>query len=159
MPSESHSPRPELWPALRDALAETRLLGAQLLRRHRLSVGRYFTLRWIASSDGRRLSALAEEFGISRPAATAIVASLETHGWVRRERTVADRRGVVVRTTPKAAALMRELDRDLERIVRRSTESVPTARRRATVETIDLARSGMHAWRERGGSDRSGVPR
>lgn len=137
-----------LWPAVRAALTETRLASARALRREGLSLGRYFALHWIAASDGRRLSAFAQEFGISRPAATSIVAALESHGWVRRDRALNDRRGVTVRATPRAAVLMRRMERRLERTVSRSAEALPPGDRAAAIDALRRISEALRIERE-----------
>ncbi len=139
----------DVWPALRDALSETRLLSHQLLRSSRLSMGQALTLHWIEAKDGLRLSGLAEGLGITRPAATSLVTSLETRGWARRERSSTDRRGVLVRITPKGRALLATFDRQVERIVRRTLAGTPRSARVPTVATLRTLQSGIRAWRER----------
>lgn len=138
----------DVWPALRDTIAETRLLSHQLLRRSRLSMGQALTMHWIRESEGLRLSALADGLGISRPAATSLVTSLESRGWARRDRSPTDRRGVVVRITPRGRELLSTFDRRVESIVRRSLSDTPRAARAPTVATLRVLRSGIHRWRE-----------
>jgi len=139
----------DVWLSLQDTLSETRLLSHQLLRRSRLSMGQAFTMKWIRESDGIRLSALAEGLGISRPAASALVTSLESRGWARRDRSVPDRRGVVVRITPRGRELLTTFDRRVESIVRVTLRRIPSEERNSTVRTLRALRSGIHDWRER----------
>jgi len=117
-PTMARASDAEVWPVLRDTLAEMRLLGAHFLRRYHLSVGQAFTMHRILDSGGLRLSALADGLGISRPAASALVTSLEARGWARRDRSPVDGRGVVVRLTPRGLDLLATFDRKFESIVR-----------------------------------------
>ncbi len=146
----------DLWPALRETVVEVRLLGAQMLRRHRLSVGQYLTLHWIHRSDGLRVSSLAAGLGISRPAASSLVASLEAQGWVRRVRSPTDRRGVEVRSTPRAVSLFARFDREVGRIVRESVEELPRAELAAVIRALERTRSGVRAHRDPHRPDRDG---
>jgi DNA-binding MarR family transcriptional regulator len=139
----------DVWPVLRDTLAEIRLLGAQFLRRYHLSVGQALTMHRIRDSGGLRLSALADALGISRPAASAFVTSLEVQGWARRDHSSADRRGVVVRLAPRALELLATFDREFESVVRSATEDLPRELRVPTVQTLAAVRAGVRERRER----------
>jgi len=147
-PSIPPSREADVWPALRDTLAETRLLSHHLLRSSHLSMGQALTMHWIRESDGLRLSAVAEGLGITRPAATALVTSLESRGWARRDRSPTDRRGVVVRITPRGRELLSTFDRQVESIVRTSLAETPRRDRVPTVATLRILRAGIHRWRE-----------
>jgi MarR family transcriptional regulator, organic hydroperoxide resistance regulator len=139
----------DVWPVLRDTLAELRLLGAHILRRHHLSIGQAFTLHRIRESGGLRLSALADGLGISRPAASSLVTSLEERGWARRVRSPSDRRGVVVGLTPRARDLLADFDREFESIVRSGTGKLPKELRIPTVRTLTALKAEMRAQRAR----------
>jgi DNA-binding MarR family transcriptional regulator len=138
----------DVWLALQDTLSEVRLLIHELLRSSRLSMGQAFTMKWIREAEGLRLSVLAEGLGISRPAATELVTSLESRGWVRRDRSPADRRGVVVRLTPRGRGLLTTLDRKVEKIIRVTLTRIPERERAPTVTTLQALRGGIHEWRE-----------
>lgn len=148
-PPPTRGPDADVWPVLRDTLAEIRLLGALVLRRYHLSVGQALTMHRIHDSGGLRLSALAAGLGISRPAASALVTSLEAQGWARRDRSPADRRGVVVRLTPPALDLLAAFDREFESMVRSATEGLPRELRVPTVKTLTALHAGMRERRER----------
>jgi MarR family transcriptional regulator, organic hydroperoxide resistance regulator len=139
----------DVWPVLRDTVAEIRLLGAQVLRRYHLSVGQALTMHRIHASGGLRLSALADALGISRPAASALVTSLEVQGWARRDHSSEDRRAVVVRLAPRALDLLATFDREFESVVRSATEELPREMRVPTVRTLAAVRAGMRERRER----------
>jgi len=157
-PVASPCPEEDVWWALQDILSETRLVSHQLLRRSRVSMGQAFTLKWIREADGLRLSALAEGLGISRPAASALVTALESRGWARRDHSVSDRRGVVVRITPRGRQLLETFDRKVESIVRVTLARIPEKERTPTVTTLRALRAGMHSWRELGPSGARGRP-
>jgi MarR family transcriptional regulator, organic hydroperoxide resistance regulator len=148
-PPPARIPDADVWPVLRDTLAELRLLGAHHLRRYHLSVGQAFTMHRILASGGLRLSALAEGLGISRPAASELVTSLEEQGWARRVRSPTDRRGVEVRLTPRALDLLATFDHEFESIVRSATEELPRDLRVPTVTTLTALRTEMRTRNER----------
>ncbi len=150
-PRTSLSAAGDVWPALWETFVETRHLHLHLLRRDHVSPGQHLALRWIREADGVRLSALADALGISRPAVTSLVTSLESRGWARRQHTTTDRRGVVVRITPKAERLLREFDRDVAAVVRESTDLLPPEMRARTVEGLKALSAGIRAQRARYG--------
>lgn len=144
MPSKGPSSSDaDVWPALREAIYATRRFGVHLFRNERLSMGQYFLIHKIEDADGARLSTLASILGISRPAITSIVTSLEDAGLVRRERSTADRRGVIVRLTPRGAALAGKFDREFGRVVRAATAVIPASDRRPTVATLRRVSEAM----------------
>jgi DNA-binding MarR family transcriptional regulator len=139
----------DVWPFLRDTFAEVKLFGTHVLRRYHLSMGQALAMHRIEDAGGLRLSALADGLGISRPAVSALVSSLEAQGWVRRGRSPDDRRGVVVRLTPRALRLLVTFDRELERAVRSATRSLPREVRIPTVTTLRAVCTQMRERRER----------
>lgn len=88
-------------------------LSIHVLRRARtadketgLSPERLSLLSVLAFAGPRSVSALAEIEGVSRPAISRIVGSLEAQGLVDRTRDPDDGRGVVVRATAKGRKLV-----------------------------------------------------
>ena len=139
----------DVWPLLRDTFAEVKLLGTHVLRRYHLSMGQALAMHRIEEAGRLRLSALADGLGISRPAVSALVSSLETQGWVRRGRSPDDRRGVVVRLTPRALRLLATFDTELENTVRSATETLPRQLRVPTVQTLTAVCRHLRLRRER----------
>ncbi len=150
-PVRGRGPPAEFWPLLRDTMFETKCIGGQVLRREHLSIGQYLTLNWIRESGDLRLSHLADGLGISRPAATELVSLLESRGWVQRVRSTVDRRGVVVRLAPRAAPLFDQVDREIERTVRRAATVLSATERRSTARGLSAILAGMREQRERDG--------
>jgi DNA-binding MarR family transcriptional regulator len=148
-PSPSRSKDADVWPLLRDTFAEVKRFGTHVVRRYHLSLGQTLAMHRIEEAGGLRLSALADLLGISRPAVSALVGSLETQGWVRRDRSPGDRRGVVVRLTPRALRLLATFDRELENAVRSATRNLPRDVRASTVTTLGAVCSQMRERRER----------
>ena len=126
----------DVWPALWETFVETRHLHADLLRRDHVSLGQHLALRWVREAESLKVSALADALGISRPAATSLVTSLESRGWVSRRHSEKDRREVVVRITPRAERMLHAFDREVASVVRASTERLPLALRRQTAEAL-----------------------
>jgi DNA-binding MarR family transcriptional regulator len=145
----SAGPATDIWPALQETFTEFRSIGSHFLREQGLSMGQYLTLHRIQKVGDLRLSTLAADLGVSRPATTELVASLEARGWVRRERTPTDRRGVIVRVTPKTVRLMGRFDRELATVVRRSTAKISPDRRERTAETLAAVSLGLRTYRTR----------
>ncbi len=146
----------DIWPALWETFVETKHLHAHLLRRDHVSLGQHLALRWIREANGLRVSALADALGISRPAATSLVTSLASRGWASRRHSTSDRRGIVVRITPRAERMLREFDREVAAVVRASSERLPVEQRARTAATLRALCVGIREHRERDGSHRRG---
>ena len=63
------------------------------------------------------LSELAEYQGVSLPTMSGTISRLETRGWVRRERSTADRRIVLIELTPKGQARLAEMTHQAEKFL------------------------------------------
>jgi DNA-binding MarR family transcriptional regulator len=98
-----------------DAANALHTLAIRLLRRARaadrktgLSPERLSLLSVLAYAGPKTVGALAEAEGVSAPAISRSLTSLEGLGLARRERAGADARSVLVRATPKGRRLMEE---------------------------------------------------
>ncbi len=138
----------DLWPALEETFGEMRRLMVDSLRARDLSVGQFMTIHRVCTMGELRVSVLANEIGISRPAATALVASLERKGWVRRARSASDRRGVVVRLTPRATRTLTVFDREFAAVVRRTMATLPKAERDGAASTLRTLNRGLREHRQ-----------
>ena len=64
-----------------------------------LTLAQYYLLQPLARDERAPLSRLAESAGIAAPTATRVIDGLEKAGLVRRERSVSDRRAVLISLT------------------------------------------------------------
>ncbi|MEX0993829.1 MAG: MarR family transcriptional regulator [Solirubrobacterales bacterium] len=106
-----------------DALvrAETRLtrrLAAEVERRGLSATG--FAMLVVLESAGGclELRTLRHRLGFSKANASEVTGTLESRGFIRRERSMRDRRAVLIWITPVGEELMRELFPDHARRVR-----------------------------------------
>lgn len=90
-----------------------RVLEAELVAKHPLSLGGYDVLVQLAEAPGHRLrmAELADAVLLSRSGVTRLVDRLETAGMVTRERFESDGRGVVAVLTTKGVDTLREAAR------------------------------------------------
>jgi len=92
----------------------------RLLKAHRISEPKYNVLRILRGAGGDGLPSL--EIGVRMiqrlPDVTRIVDRLESDGFVRRARTTADRRVVMVQITSKGLDLLKRLDRPVNELHR-----------------------------------------
>ena len=87
----------------------TRRLGAELERRG-LSATGFSMLVVVASAGGHlELRTLRLRLGVSKANATEVTTTLAGHGLIARERSVRDRRAVMVRITAAGEQLVQEL--------------------------------------------------
>lgn len=79
----------------------------------RISLREYDVLFTLSGAHEQRLRLreLAESSLLSQPSLSRMVERLEAAGWVRRDRSPEDGRGVLVGLTPQGAALQREVGR------------------------------------------------
>lgn len=71
-----------------------------------LTFGQFVHLERLWTQDGLTQVELSHRVGVEMASSTAVLAELETHGWIRRERGVADRRKIYVHLTGEGRALM-----------------------------------------------------
>jgi DNA-binding MarR family transcriptional regulator len=145
----NHGSRAEIWPLFRDVTFEAKCIGAQMLRRRHLSIGQYLTLNWIRESGDLRASQLAKGLGISPPAATSLVSLLEARGWVVRQHSPLDRRGVAVRLTPRALPLLERLDHEMGKAIRDASKALSAEERGSMVRSLETLLGQMRARRIR----------
>jgi DNA-binding MarR family transcriptional regulator len=73
-----------------------------------------------AGDSGIRMAQLAEALIVSRSGLSYQVAQLESHGWITRERSADDERGVVARITPEGERMRQRVYAGHIDIVRRA---------------------------------------
>jgi DNA-binding MarR family transcriptional regulator len=86
----------------------TRALDAELESRHGLSLSGLELLGRLARGDGHRLSALAQESGLSLSRVSRLIDLLEARNLVRRETCPQDARAVEAHLTPEGLGLVRD---------------------------------------------------
>jgi DNA-binding MarR family transcriptional regulator len=91
------------------------------------------------------ISEIAREEGIGQPAATRMVARLEALGLVRRERSVADRRVVIVALTDRGHAELDQLRGQSRRLMREALRG-RSARQLARMQAASEALAILTEW-------------
>jgi DNA-binding MarR family transcriptional regulator len=82
------------------------------------------------------LSELAEYQGVSLPTMSGSISRLESRGWVRRERSTADRRVVLIELTPKGQKRFAEIAQQAQAYIAGTLSSL-------TLEERELVSSGL----------------
>ncbi|MCI4345958.1 MAG: MarR family transcriptional regulator [Thermoplasmata archaeon] len=77
-----------------------------LFRELKITPVQFFVLRWLAKDPAANLTKLAGFLGVRPQTVTPIVDALEDSGWVRRVRSVEDRRESHLQLTPKGKRLI-----------------------------------------------------
>jgi DNA-binding MarR family transcriptional regulator len=75
------------------------------------------------------MSELAEYQGVSLPTMSGTISRLETRGWVKRERSTADRRVVLIELTPKGQQRFSQMAREAETFLSGLVDSLTPAER------------------------------
>jgi DNA-binding MarR family transcriptional regulator len=88
-----------------------------------------------AGEAGIRMAHLADALIVSRSGLSYQVAQLESHGWIRRERSADDERGIVARITPEGERMRQRVYAGHVAVVRRSLLDVLEPAERETLTT------------------------
>lgn len=96
--------------ALEAVLGELMILHRQMARENGLTMVQLMVLKTIALGGPQKPSHIADKFGISRPAVSSEINSLESAGWVRRTPEPGDRRSLRASLTPKGARTMTRMN-------------------------------------------------
>jgi DNA-binding MarR family transcriptional regulator len=97
----------EVLVALRRVIRAVDLHSRQLLRNHGLTAPQALILKEVVSSGGITVGEVAQRVSLSQATVTDILNRLEKRALVARERSLADRRRVLVRPTPEASATIK----------------------------------------------------
>jgi len=109
---------------------------APVARRQGMSMSELVVL-WKAHELGEcRVTALAENLGVPPSTLTGMTDRLVEAGWLERERDPADRRAVVMKSTPALGDLVRGLKHESSRILERALRSIPAPVRERLAEDL-----------------------
>jgi DNA-binding MarR family transcriptional regulator len=100
----------ELLAELDPIIARQRQVMAQVWQDRSISKSNLHILMLLEQTDQLPMSRIASLLGVSLPSLTGIVDRMEEHGLVERDRDDADRRVVLVRSTPKGMAIVKEME-------------------------------------------------
>ncbi|MGA7860568.1 MAG: MarR family transcriptional regulator [Thermoplasmata archaeon] len=114
-----------------------------LFRDWKLTPVQFFVLRWLSKDDGANMSTLAGMLGVRPQTVTPIVDSLERAGWVRRVRSIEDRRESLLRLTPKGSHLLESLRASFIEKLGRALDEAPATSLRAATEALRIATTGL----------------
>jgi MarR family transcriptional regulator, organic hydroperoxide resistance regulator len=99
--------------------------GQNKLARHRLSIAMWRVLAVLANDDGQRQIDLAAQTSIDVSTLSRVITRLVKMGLVTRTRSATNNREVVVRLTPKGAALLARVIPDAIALERTAIAGVP----------------------------------
>ena len=106
--SEASEAEDHIVAAIRRIIRAIDLHSRQLLESHKLTGPQLATMRAAQKLDGPTTSALARAVHLSQPTVSGILNRLERSGLVHRERSVGDRRSVVVRLSEAGERVLEE---------------------------------------------------
>ena len=105
--------------------------------RGQISVPQMLILELLQRRSPCIMSELASSLSITTSAVTGLIDRMERAGLVRRVRDPKDRRAIRVETTPKGAAMIREVLRQKERNFQQVLERLPAAKRRTYLQLLE----------------------
>lgn len=115
----------------------------ELFARHELTAQQYNALRLLGAAAPNKLPTLklAAKLISRAPDITRMLDRLEGHGWIERERSVTDRRAVMVGLTSTGQELLSRLQREVRDCHERQLGHLSTTKLRALIAMLHAARA------------------
>lgn len=139
-PSLAHAPAPSgplsAEAALNEILGEMMMFQRSLARDHGLTLLQLMVLKTIESDGPQKPSQIADRFGVSRPAVSSEVNTLEARHWVRRAPEPGDRRSLRTSITPKGRQTLALMDIARHRYFQRGLAALEPEERAAVGELL-----------------------
>jgi DNA-binding MarR family transcriptional regulator len=113
------------------------------LQPHGLTGTQYNVLRILrgAGEEGSTCSGISERMLAFDPDVTRLLDRLEKAGYVRRERSVTDRRVVMTTITPKGLELLARLDEPLKQLLRQQFKGLGRERLSRLIDDLEAVRT------------------
>lgn len=106
-------------------LHEWVFLQMKSVREEGLSIPQLFTLRYLYYNKDKNLSSIACFMGVSKPAVTGLINTLEKEGFVKREHNLVDRRKIEIVLTRKSLALFGKFESRSIFVIDEFLQSIP----------------------------------
>lgn len=120
-----------------------RTIAADLRRSEHLVAESHFRLLMLMSEAPHSLGKLAERYAVSLPTMSNTITALEERGWVVRQRSLRDRRQVVVNITPAGKAVLDEVCQHMEAAVATVLRDMPEADRRQLATGLNVLQAAF----------------
>ena len=114
-----------------------------LFRDWKLTPIQFFVLRWIKKDDEANMSTLAGHLGVRPQTVTPIVDALEKAGWLRRVRSLSDRRQSRLQLTPKGSRLLESVRASFFEKLGRALDEAPSAALQTSTEVLTIATAAL----------------
>lgn len=101
----------------------------------------------LTGSNGLRQEEIAEQLDVGTAAVSRAVDSLETKGYVRRERHPEDRRAYSICLTEQAYAVQKEIIGIYERLYQRVSMGIPDEELERVEQLLDKVAVNLQSWR------------
>ncbi|MDX2191875.1 MAG: MarR family transcriptional regulator [Gemmatimonadales bacterium] len=115
---------------------------AELLKRHELTITQYNVLRILrgAGAAGHPCREVGERMITREPDVTRLLDRMQDRGWVRRERSEADRRVVIATITPDGLEIVRRLDEPIAELTRQQLTHLGDEQLHRLLDTLTAIR-------------------
>ncbi len=115
--------------------------------RHNISKGRFLVLMLLKRFQETSLSPseLAEKAGVTRATMTGLLDGLQRDGFLEREQSNTDRRGVIVKLTEKGMTFMEQMLPDHFRRIAKLMEGITVQERKTFVGLLEKVQQGLPA--------------
>lgn len=124
-----------------------------LMARETMPDSQFRVLALLKKLPDSSMSRIAAELQISRPQATALVDTLVLHGYAERVSHTADRRHILIRTTPKADCFFEELNQRAQARLSQMLAALSPAEIRQLSDSVRELRGYLRRLYGTGGRD------
>jgi DNA-binding MarR family transcriptional regulator len=114
-----------------------------VFREWKLTPVQFFVLRWLSKDDEANMSKLAGLLGVRPQTVTPIVDTLESSGWVRRVRSIEDRRESLLVLTPKGARMITSVKGAFFEKLGRALDEAPARSLRTSTRVLQVATAAL----------------
>ncbi|MFI5418263.1 MAG: MarR family winged helix-turn-helix transcriptional regulator [Candidatus Lutacidiplasmatales archaeon] len=113
----------------------------------KLTLVRFFVLRWLAKAPGANMSSLAALLGVRPQTFTPIVDSLESEGLLRRVRSTEDRRESHLELTPKGSRVIDSIRASFREKLGQALDEAPPSSIRTAAQALRIAAASLDRTR------------
>jgi DNA-binding MarR family transcriptional regulator len=131
--------------ALRRLIRATDLASKQLARETHLSMSQLLVMELLAEKPEQTVGSIAERVGLAQTTVTSLIDKLESRGLVRRTRSNADRRQVIVSLTEGGRALSGEAPTALQTTFLTNFEGLKDWEKTAILSSLERLADLMEA--------------
>ncbi len=134
----------EFTKSLRTLLQEIMFLQMGYLRSRGITIPKFFLMKFLYYHGNRKTSEISELMGISLPAVSEILNSMESENLILRTHDESDRRVVVVELSGEGKTLVSSLEIHNQKLIEEALESMPVENFEIAIEFLGKLTLVLH---------------